>query len=78
MNMSIAKPRRIMIGRLNIKTYTSEVQREREIELYLINKIHFRYVVTDPPKQQRRPKYRLISQLSDLEPKDRQYCKVIL
>ena len=76
MNMSIAKSRRIIIGRLNIKTYTSEVQ--REIGLYLINKIHFRYAVTDPPKQQRRPEYRLISQLSDLEPKDRQYCKVIL
>jgi hypothetical protein len=29
MNMSIAKSRRIIIGRLNIKTYTSEVQRER-------------------------------------------------
>jgi hypothetical protein len=49
MNMSIAKSRRIIIGRLNIKTYTSEVQ--REIGLYLINKIHFRYAVTDPPKQ---------------------------
>ena len=63
-----------MIGRLNIKTYTSEVQ--REIGLYLINKIHFRYDVIDRLKKQRRPKYRSISQLSDLEPKDRQYYKV--
>ncbi len=41
-----------------------------------INKIHFRYAVTDRLKQQRRPEYRSISQLSDLEPKDRQYYKV--
>ena len=31
MNISIAKSRRIMIGRPNIKTYTSEVQRDRFI-----------------------------------------------
>jgi hypothetical protein len=31
MNISIAKSRRIMIGRQNIKTYTSEVQRDRII-----------------------------------------------
>ena len=52
------------------------LQRFREIGLYLIKKIHFRYVVIGPLKQLRRPKYRSISQLSDLEPKDRQYYKV--
>ena len=31
MNISIAKFRRIIIGRPNIKTYTSEVQRNRII-----------------------------------------------
>ncbi len=62
-----------MIGRLNINHI---LQRFREVGLYLMNKIHFRYAVIDWLKKQRRPKYRSIGQLSDLEPKDRQYYKV--